>query len=98
MKAIAAYVLLVLGGNATPSAEDITNLITSVGGAADEAQITALLGDLEGKDIHELLAEGEKKLKSVVGVASAAPGAGGAGKLVFFHNITLPLFFFLPFF
>lgn len=91
MKAIAAYVLLVLGGNATPSVEDITNLITSVGG-------TALLGDLEGKDIHELLAEGEKKLKSVVGVASAAPGAGGAGKLVFFHNITLPLFFFLPFF
>jgi large subunit ribosomal protein LP2 len=81
MKHIAAYVLLVLGGNATPSAEDVKNLITSAGGEADEEKLTALLGDLDGKNIHELLAEGEKKLKSVVGVASA--GAAPAGKCFF---------------
>ncbi len=77
MKLLAAYVLLLLGGNATPSADDVTNLITSVGGEVDAEKLTALLGDLEGKDIHELLAKGENDLKSVVGVA-AAPAAGGA--------------------
>jgi large subunit ribosomal protein LP2 len=82
MKLLAAYVLLLLGGNASPSAEDVTNLITSVGGEVDADKLTALLGDLEGKDIHELLAKGEQDLKSVVGaaapVAAAAPAAGAA--------------------
>ena len=77
MKLIAAYVLLLVGGNAAPTAEDVTNLITSVGGEVDAEKLTAFLGDLEGKDIHELLAKGEQDLKSVVGVA-AAPAAGAA--------------------
>lgn len=77
MKLLAAYILLVLGGNSSPSADDITNLITSVGGEVDEESLTTLLNDLEGKDIKELLAKGEKDLSSVVGVA-AAPAAGGA--------------------
>ena len=76
MKLLAAYLLLVLGGNATPSAEDVTAVITSAGGEADEAQLATLFADLEGKDVAELLAKGEKDLKSVVGV-SAAPAAGG---------------------
>ncbi len=78
MKYIAAYALLLLGGNETPSAEDVTTLITSIGGEVDEAQLQVLFTDLEGKNIHELLEKGQKDLKSVVGVA-AAP-AGGAGK------------------
>ena len=84
MKLLAAYVLLLLGGNATPSADDVTNLITSVGGEVDAEQLTALLGDLEGKDIHELLAKGDSDLKSCVGAAApvggAAPAAGGAAE------------------
>lgn len=80
MKYLAAYVLLLIGGNATPSAEDITNLITSVGGEADAEGIATLLNDLEGKDIHELLEKGEKDLKSVVGVAGPAVAAS-AGML-----------------
>lgn len=75
MKHLAAYLLLVLGGNATPSADDVTAVITAAGGEVDSDKLTALLGDLEGKDIHELLAKGDKDLKSVVGV-SAAPSAG----------------------
>jgi large subunit ribosomal protein LP2 len=74
MKHIAAYVLLVLGGNATPSAEDVTNLLTKIGAEVDETKITTLLSDLEGKDIHELLAKGDADLKSVVGVSSGAAG------------------------
>lgn len=76
MKLLAAYLLLVLGGNETPSAEDVTTVVKSVGGEVDEEQLTKLFGDLEGKNIHELLEKGQKDLKSVVGVAaSAAPAA-----------------------
>ena len=58
MKYLAAYLLLVIGGNATPSAEDVAAVITSVGGEADDARIASLLTELEGKDIHELIAAG----------------------------------------
>ena len=44
MRVLAAYLLCVVGGNQSPSAEDITNVITACGGEADEAQIAALLG------------------------------------------------------
>lgn len=86
MKYLAAYVLLLVGGNATPSAEDVTNLLTTAGAEVDAEKLQVLLGDLEGKDIHELLAKGEKDLKSVVGVA-AAPAAGG--KLIFIISFYL---------
>lgn len=43
MQLLAAYLLLVLGGNATPSAEDITAVVASVGAEADAEQLTALL-------------------------------------------------------
>ena len=57
MRFLAAYVLLVLGGNATPSSEQVAAVITAAGGEADEAALASLIGDLEGKDIHELLAK-----------------------------------------
>jgi large subunit ribosomal protein LP2 len=80
MKLLAAYILLVLGGKSSPTADEITNLITTVGGEVDADALTAMLADLEGKDINELLAKGEKDLSSVVGVAVASSGA--AGKLL----------------
>jgi hypothetical protein len=49
MRHLAAYLLLVLGGNATPSVDDITNVVVAAGGAVDDAAVEALLGDLEGK-------------------------------------------------
>lgn len=76
MKHIAAYVLLVMGGNATPSAADVAGLITGAGGEADEAQIATLIGDLEGKSIQELLTKGEESLKACAGAAAAAGELG----------------------
>lgn len=90
MKYLAAYVLLLLGGNESPSAEDITKLITSVGGEADDAKLTTLLSDLEGKDIHELLANGEKELKSVVGVAGPAAPSKGTDSLRYLNRQHFP--------
>jgi large subunit ribosomal protein LP2 len=57
MRHLAAYLLLVLGGNATPTVDQVNSVITAAGGEADEAKVTALLADLEGKDIHEILAK-----------------------------------------
>ncbi|GLT89946.1 hypothetical protein SLE2022_079040 [Rubroshorea leprosula] len=85
MKVVAAYLLAVLGGNATPSADDIKHILGSVGADADEDRIELFLSQVEGKDITELIAAGREKLASVpsggagVAVAAAAPaGAGGA--------------------
>ncbi|KAL5137141.1 60S acidic ribosomal protein P2B [Glycine soja] len=85
MKVVAAYLLAVLGGNNTPSADDIKEILGSVGIEADEDRIESFLSEVKGKDIVELIAAGKEKLASVpsggggaVAVA-AAPGGGGGG-------------------
>lgn len=51
MRYIAAYLLLQTGGNASPSAADITKLLGAVGIDADEDRLSKLLSELEGKDV-----------------------------------------------
>jgi large subunit ribosomal protein LP2 len=76
MKHLAAYLLLVAGGNATPSAADVKALLATVGVEADNERLTQLLGELEGKDLTELIAQGKEKL--VVAARAAGPAAGAA--------------------
>jgi large subunit ribosomal protein LP2 len=83
MKIIAAYLLAVLGGNASPSAADIKNILGSVGVEGEDSNIELLLSEVKGKDFAELIASGREKLASVPSgggavAVSAAPG-GGAG-------------------
>lgn len=52
MKHLAAYLLLGLGGNHSPSADDITKVLQSVGIDADSDRLSQLLSELEGKDIN----------------------------------------------
>lgn len=54
MKHLAAYLLLGLGGNTSPSADDIKGVLSSVGIDADEDRLSKLLEELEGKDINEV--------------------------------------------
>ncbi len=54
MKHLAAYLLLTLGGNASPSASDITAVLESVGVEADSDRLEKLLSELKGKDINEV--------------------------------------------
>lgn len=54
MKHLAAYLLLNLAGNATPSADDIKEVLGSVGVEADTERLDKLLSELEGKDIAEV--------------------------------------------
>ena len=54
MKHLAAYLLLGLGGNTSPSAKDIKGVLESVGVDADEERLEKLLSELDGKDISEV--------------------------------------------
>eukprot|EP00594_Rhizosolenia_setigera_P002533 CAMPEP_0178947044 /NCGR_PEP_ID=MMETSP0789-20121207/4620_1 /TAXON_ID=3005 /ORGANISM="Rhizosolenia setigera, Strain CCMP 1694" /LENGTH=114 /DNA_ID=CAMNT_0020627099 /DNA_START=109 /DNA_END=453 /DNA_ORIENTATION=- len=76
MQEIAAYLLLKLAGK-DGSSDEITAVIEAAGGSADESALSTLLGDLEGKDVNELLAAGMDKLKDVK-MGGGGGGAGGA--------------------
>ncbi|KAE8365919.1 60s acidic ribosomal protein-domain-containing protein [Aspergillus caelatus] len=80
MKHLSAYLLLVLAGNPNPSAEDIKNVLSSVGIDSDEERLQKLISELEGKDVQQLISEGTEKLATVPsgGAGGAAPAAGGA--------------------
>ncbi|MBA0673148.1 hypothetical protein Goklo_024822 [Gossypium klotzschianum] len=84
MKVVAAYLLAVLGGNASPSADDLKVILGSVGAEADDDRIELLLSEVKGKDITELIASGREKLASVPSgggaVAVAAPTAAPAAE------------------
>jgi len=82
MRHLAAYLLLQIGGNASPSAADIKKVLSAVGVEADDDRLSTLISELKGKNINELIAEGSGKLASVPSggavAAGGAPAAGGA--------------------
>ncbi|XP_072539236.1 60S acidic ribosomal protein P2 [Salminus brasiliensis] len=83
MRYVAAYLLAVLGGNTSPSAKDIKNILGSVGIEADDERLNKVVSELNGKDINEVMNAGLSKLASVpaggaVAVSAAAAGGGGA--------------------
>ena len=55
MKHLAAYLLLTLGGNASPSAEDVKGVLASVGIDADEERLDTLIAELKGKDLQQVI-------------------------------------------
>ncbi|KAI5987017.1 ribosomal protein 60S [Pisolithus albus] len=80
MRHLAAYLLLQIGGNASPTADDVKKVLGAVGIEADEERLEKLISELDGKDVNALIAEGSAKLASVPsGGAVAAPAAGGGG-------------------
>ncbi|KAK3722170.1 60S acidic ribosomal protein P2 [Vermiconidia calcicola] len=79
MKHLAAFLLLGLAGNNSPSASDVKEVLSSVGVEADEDRLNSLLSELKDKDINQLISEGQTKLASVPsGGGGGAPAAGGA--------------------
>ena len=54
MKHLAAYLLLGLGGNTSPSAADVTTVLESVGIEADSERLDKLIEELKGKDLQEV--------------------------------------------
>merc|ERR1712029_392856 len=79
MKHLAAFLLLGLGGNSSPSAADIKAVLESVGIDADNERLEKLLSELKDKDINELISEGSSKLASVPSGGAGAAAGGAAG-------------------
>lgn len=54
MKHLAAYLLLALAGNESPSAADVQGVLSSVGIDADSERLEKLIAELQGKDLQEV--------------------------------------------
>lgn len=83
MKYAAAYLMAVLGGNATPTEKDLKHILSAVGIEAEDEPLNALLKNAKGKCTHEIIANGLKKLQSMpaggVGGKAAAPASAAKG-------------------
>uniref|UniRef100_A0A0E0I9A7 Uncharacterized protein n=1 Tax=Oryza nivara TaxID=4536 RepID=A0A0E0I9A7_ORYNI len=86
MRFVSAYLMAYIGGNESPSKDDVRAILGSVGADVDEAKLDLLFEEIAGKDIPELIAAGRERLALAApcgGVAAAAAGgqavaAGGA--------------------
>lgn len=58
MRYVAAYMLAVLGGKASPSSADIEKILSSVGVEIDTEKLKKVISSLAGKSIDDLIAEG----------------------------------------
>ena len=58
MRYVAAYLLAVLGGNTSPSAVDIKEILSSVGIDAADENVKKVISELKDKNLEELMAAG----------------------------------------
>ncbi|KAK9410118.1 60S acidic ribosomal protein P2-like [Crotalus adamanteus] len=84
MRYVAAYLLAVLGGNESPSSKDLKKILDSVGIETDDERVTKVIGELNGKNIEDVIAQGNSKLASMpaggaVAVSSGGPAAPAGG-------------------
>ena len=56
MKYLAAYLLLVNAGNATPSAADVKAVLSAADIEVEEEKVEKLISELDGKNVEELIA------------------------------------------
>lgn len=59
MRYVAAYLLAVLGGKASPANGDIEKILSSVGIEADSEKLNKVIKELNGKSIEELISQGK---------------------------------------
>lgn len=79
MKEMAVYLMLVLGGNATPSKADVEKALSAVGIESYDPRLSYLIKEMEGKDLDELLEIGKGRLaKYGTGGGGGSGGGGGA--------------------
>merc|ERR1712156_839060 len=75
MRYVAAYLLSALGGNESPTTDDIKTILESVGVGYDEERAELVVNQFKGKSIPELIAAGSEKMASM----PAGGGGGGGG-------------------
>merc|ERR1712136_487359 len=80
MRYVAAYLLSALGGNESPTTDDLKTILESVGVGYDEERAELVVNQCKGKSIEELIAAGSEKMASMPaggGGGAAAPAAAG---------------------
>eukprot|EP00355_Strombidium_rassoulzadegani_P001653 CAMPEP_0168607544 /NCGR_PEP_ID=MMETSP0449_2-20121227/110_1 /TAXON_ID=1082188 /ORGANISM="Strombidium rassoulzadegani, Strain ras09" /LENGTH=105 /DNA_ID=CAMNT_0008647389 /DNA_START=54 /DNA_END=371 /DNA_ORIENTATION=- len=78
MKHLAAFALLVLGGNEKPSAADVEKLLKDAGVKADSEKIEKMIAAFEGKNFQEMVAGGLAKMATMGSAGPSAPVAAAA--------------------
>merc|ERR1712071_66916 len=80
MKYVSAFLLAALSGSA-PDKKQVTKALESIGVEIDDAKLSKICEELEGKDINEIIAGGMSKLATASsgGGASVAGGAAAEG-------------------
>eukprot|EP00286_Rhodomonas_abbreviata_P016817 CAMPEP_0181318904 /NCGR_PEP_ID=MMETSP1101-20121128/17264_1 /TAXON_ID=46948 /ORGANISM="Rhodomonas abbreviata, Strain Caron Lab Isolate" /LENGTH=77 /DNA_ID=CAMNT_0023426423 /DNA_START=27 /DNA_END=257 /DNA_ORIENTATION=- len=77
MKHVAAYLLAVLGGKASPTAADVKKILDAAGSKVDDAALEKVISELNGKELEELITAGNTKLGSISGGGGGGGGGGG---------------------
>ncbi len=54
MKYLAAYCLATLGGNKTPSVDDVRKILASVGANVNDEQLEQAVNALKGQELHDV--------------------------------------------
>uniref|UniRef100_A0A0E0I0E0 60S acidic ribosomal protein P2 n=1 Tax=Oryza nivara TaxID=4536 RepID=A0A0E0I0E0_ORYNI len=78
MRFVAAYLMATIGGNASPTKDDVRAILGAVGADIDEDKLGYLFDQVAGKDLAEILAAGSEMLAFGAAPAAAAATAGGA--------------------
>jgi len=78
LKYLAAYCLAQLGGKANPSKDDVKKILTEVGINVDDKELNETVTKLSGKQIHEVIAAGQKKLATVSFGGGSGSSSGAA--------------------
>merc|ERR1712189_132998 len=60
MRYVAAYLLAALGGNESPSTDDLKTILESVGVGYDDERAEIVVNQCKGKSIPELIAAGSE--------------------------------------
>ncbi|CAH8384968.1 unnamed protein product [Eruca vesicaria subsp. sativa] len=79
MKVIAAFLLAKLGGNESPTKDDLKNIFESVGAEFDETKIDLLFSLVKDHDVTELIAVGREKMGALSSGGAAVAMVAGAG-------------------
>ncbi|NXI47069.1 RLA2 protein, partial [Galbula dea] len=77
MRYVAAYLLAVLGGNESPTSKDLKKILDSVGIETDDERMNKVISELNGKNIEDVIAQGNGKLASMPAGGAVAVAAGG---------------------
>merc|ERR1712168_611580 len=75
MRYVAAYLLAALGGNESPTTNDIKTILESVGVGYEEERASLVVNQCQGKSVAELIEAGSAKMASM----PAGGGGGGGG-------------------